>query len=56
MQNIVSLGVLSAKVLAEDISHEYRRKKEVDVARDRVDSYVRSSMRTAFAQASSHTL
>ncbi|XP_004287459.1 PREDICTED: uncharacterized protein LOC101291750 [Fragaria vesca subsp. vesca] len=50
MQNIVSLGVLSAKVLVEDISHEYRRKKEVDVARDRVDSYVRSSMRTAFAQ------
>lgn len=57
MQNIVSLGVLSAKVLVEDISHEYRRKKkEVDVARYRVDSYVRSSMRTAFAQASSHTL
>ncbi|XP_024181170.1 protein unc-13 homolog [Rosa chinensis] len=51
MQNIVSLGVLSAKVLVEDISHEYRRKrKEVDVARDRVDTYIRSSIRTAFAQ------
>ncbi|KAM5547604.1 protein unc-13 [Rosa sericea] len=51
MQNIVSLGVLSAKVLVEDISHEYRRKrKEVDVAHDRVDTYIRSSIRTAFAQ------
>lgn len=51
MQNIVSLGVLSAKVLVEDISHEYRRKrKEVDVACDRVDTYIRSSLRTAFAQ------
>lgn len=56
MQNIVSLGVLSAKILVEDISHEYRRKrKEVDVACDRVDTYIRSSLRTAFAQASSHT-
>lgn len=53
MQNIVSLGVLSAKILVEDISHDYHRKrKEVDVARDRVDTYIRSSMRNAFSQAS----
>lgn len=53
MQTIVSLGVLSAKILVEDISNDYHRKrKEVDVARDRVDSYIRSSLRNAFAQAS----
>ncbi|XP_042488455.1 protein unc-13 homolog [Macadamia integrifolia] len=52
MENIVSLGVTSAKILVEDISHEYRRKRreEVDVARNRVDTYIRSSLRTAFAQ------
>ncbi|XP_042511298.1 protein unc-13 homolog isoform X1 [Macadamia integrifolia] len=52
MESIVSLGVTSAKILVEDISHEYRkkRKEEVDVARNRVDTYIRSSIRTAFAQ------
>ncbi|KAL5771159.1 hypothetical protein ACOSP7_015313 [Xanthoceras sorbifolium] len=50
MQSVASLGVVSAKILAEDISQEYHRKrKEVDVARDRVDTYIRSSLRTAFA-------
>lgn len=54
MQSIVSLGVSAAKILVEDISHEYRRrrKEEVDVARNRIDTYIRSSVRTAFAQAS----
>ncbi|OVA20257.1 Protein of unknown function DUF810 [Macleaya cordata] len=54
MQSIVSLGVSAAKILVEDISHEYRRKRkeEVDVARNRIDTYIRSSIRTAFAQAS----
>lgn len=52
MQSIVSLGVSSAKVLVEDISNEYRRrrKNEVDVTRSRIDTYIRSSLRTAFAQ------
>ncbi|CAN1239004.1 Protein unc-13 homolog [Linum grandiflorum] len=52
MQSIVSLGVYAAKILVEDISNEYRRrrKNEVDVARSRVDTYIRSSLRTAFAQ------
>ncbi|KAJ9688334.1 hypothetical protein PVL29_014167 [Vitis rotundifolia] len=51
MQIVLSLGVTAAKILVEDISHEYRRKrKEVDVARDRVDTYIRSSLRAAFAQ------
>nr|KJB27281.1 hypothetical protein B456_004G288600 [Gossypium raimondii] len=51
MQGIVSLGVSAAKILVEDVSTEYRRKrKEVDVARNRIDTYIRSSLRTAFAQ------
>jgi len=52
MECIVSLGVSSAKILVEDISHEYRRKRreQVDVARNRIDTYIRSSLRTAFAQ------
>ncbi|KAG8375593.1 hypothetical protein BUALT_Bualt10G0116600 [Buddleja alternifolia] len=52
MQSIVSIGVLAAKILVEDISNEYRRrrKNEVDVARSRIDTYIRSSLRTAFAQ------
>ncbi|KAH1033267.1 hypothetical protein J1N35_045441 [Gossypium stocksii] len=55
MQGIVSLGVSAAKILVEDVSTEYRRKKkgEVDVARNRIDTYIRSSLRTAFAQANS---
>ncbi|KAK6912746.1 hypothetical protein RJ641_022347 [Dillenia turbinata] len=53
MQSIVSLGVSTAKILVEDLSNEYRRKRkgEVDVARNRIDTYIRSSLRTAFAQA-----
>eukprot|EP00257_Ricinus_communis_P015254 XP_015573132.1 LOW QUALITY PROTEIN: protein unc-13 homolog [Ricinus communis] len=52
MQSIVSLGVSAAKILVEDISTEYRRKRkgEVDVARSRIDTYIRSSLRTVFAQ------
>ncbi|KAJ4749173.1 Gls protein (DUF810) [Rhynchospora pubera] len=52
MQCIVSLGVCSAQILVEDISHEYRRRRkgETDVARSTIDTYIRSSLRTAFAQ------
>ncbi|KAI7741463.1 hypothetical protein M8C21_019542 [Ambrosia artemisiifolia] len=52
MQSIVSLGVSAAKILVEDISNEYRRrrKNDTDVARNRTDTYIRSSLRTAFAQ------
>ncbi|KAK3023129.1 hypothetical protein RJ639_043968 [Escallonia herrerae] len=54
MECIVSLGVSAAKILVEDISNEYRRRRkgDVDVARNRIDTYIRSSLRTAFAQAS----
>ncbi|XP_059638197.1 protein unc-13 homolog [Cornus florida] len=51
MQNVISLGVSAAKILVEDISHEYRRKrKDVDVAHNRVETYIRSSIRSAYAQ------
>ncbi|KAG8049620.1 hypothetical protein GUJ93_ZPchr0009g1125 [Zizania palustris] len=52
MQGIVSIGVSAARVLVEDISHEYRRrrKEETDVAQSRIETYIRSSLRTAFAQ------
>ncbi|XWS70317.1 hypothetical protein CRYUN_Cryun03dG0037600 [Craigia yunnanensis] len=52
MQGIVSLGVSAAKILVENVSSEYLRKRkgEVDIARNRIDTYIRSSLRTAFAQ------
>ncbi|CAH8369515.1 unnamed protein product [Eruca vesicaria subsp. sativa] len=52
MEGIVSLGVSAARILVEDISNEYRRRRkgEVDVARTRIETYIRSSLRTAFAQ------
>lgn len=54
MQSIVSVGVLAAKILVEDISNEYRRRRktEADVTLSRIDTYIRSSLRTAFAQVS----
>jgi hypothetical protein len=58
MEGIVSLGVAAAKILLEDISNEYRRRRrnEVNVARERIETYIRSSLRTAFAQASLYSL
>lgn len=52
MESVLSVALAAAKVLVDDISHEYRRKRkeEVDVARNRIDMYIRSSLRTAFAQ------
>ncbi|GER25584.1 hypothetical protein STAS_01174 [Striga asiatica] len=52
MQSVVSVGVSAARILVEDISNEYRRRKknEADVALSRIDTYIRSSLRTAFAQ------
>ncbi|ESQ50252.1 hypothetical protein EUTSA_v10001895mg [Eutrema salsugineum] len=52
MEGIVSLGVSAARILVEDISNEYRRRRkgDVDVARTRIETYIRSSLRTAFAQ------
>ncbi|XP_058213755.1 protein unc-13 homolog isoform X2 [Rhododendron vialii] len=47
MPIFVSLAVLAAKILEKDISSG----KEVDVARDRVDMYIRSSVHSAFSQA-----
>ncbi|XP_031489104.1 protein unc-13 homolog [Nymphaea colorata] len=52
MQNTVALGISAAKILVEDISSQYhrRRREGVDVSRNRVEAYIRSSIRTAFAQ------
>lgn len=51
LETTVALGILVAKVLGEDTSSEYRRKKKhVDLGRDRVDTYIRSSLRMAFSQ------
>lgn len=51
LETTVSLGISVAKVLVEDISSEYRRKKKhVDSGHDRVDTYIRSSLRMAFSQ------
>ncbi|GFQ08780.1 hypothetical protein PHJA_003022000 [Phtheirospermum japonicum] len=49
MHSLLSLALLAAKIL--DTSQKYGKKsKEVDVACDRVDSYIRSSVRRAFSQ------
>ncbi|KAL9252971.1 unc-13-like protein [Drosera capensis] len=51
MQSAASLGISAAKILAQYSSLENRKKrKEVDVARGRVETYIRSSVRSAFAQ------
>lgn len=47
MPIFVSLAVLAAKILEND-----RTREEVDVARDKVDMYIRSSVHSAFSQAS----
>ncbi|GAB2219724.1 hypothetical protein Droror1_Dr00007361 [Drosera rotundifolia] len=51
MQSAASLGISAAKILAQYSSLENRKKrKEVDVAHGRVETYIRSSVRSAFAQ------
>ncbi|CAA0840418.1 Protein of unknown function (DUF810 [Striga hermonthica] len=49
LKNVLSLAVSAAKVL--DMSHKYgKNSEEVNVAYDRVESYIRSSIRRAFSQ------
>ncbi|KAE9588173.1 hypothetical protein Lalb_Chr22g0352591 [Lupinus albus] len=51
MESLVSLAALSAKILAEDISHEYNQKrKDADVACTIVEKYIRSSLHAVFSQ------
>lgn len=52
MENLLPVTLNAAKILHEDISHEFRRrrKEEIDVASSRIDMYIRSSLKTAFAQ------
>ncbi|MBA0633029.1 hypothetical protein Godav_001682 [Gossypium davidsonii] len=55
---IVSLGVSAAKILVEDVSTEYRRKRkgEVDVARNRIDTYIRMEKADSSRRASKNQL
>ncbi|KAL3625444.1 hypothetical protein CASFOL_030898 [Castilleja foliolosa] len=48
MRSLLSLVLSAAKIL--DTSQKYGKKSKVDVACDRVDSYIRSSVRRAFSQ------
>ncbi|KAM0945744.1 putative protein unc-13, mammalian uncoordinated 13, domain 2 [Dioscorea sansibarensis] len=52
MQSILSLGVLVAKILAEIMSPKahHKRREELDGAQSKTEAYIRSSLRTAFAQ------
>ena len=54
MSTVVSIGVSASRSFVEDISNAYRQrfKGEFDVARSRIDTYIRSSLHTTFAQAS----
>lgn len=49
LESILSLAALADKILEDDTSHECHRKKKV-VFQDRIDTYIRSSMRVAFNQ------
>ena len=52
MENLLPVALTAAKILHEDIAHEFRRrrKEEIDVSSSRIELYVRSSLKTAFAQ------
>ncbi|KAG2578515.1 hypothetical protein PVAP13_6NG212900 [Panicum virgatum] len=54
LQYIVSIGISSAKILVEnqDMSYEYHSgvKGDIDVMRSRIETYIHSSLRSAFAQ------
>lgn len=50
MQHVLTLGLSAAKMLQQDFSHEYYRKSINDVACNRVDSYVRSSLQRTYLQ------
>jgi len=54
MTGLLSLAVACTQISHDDISREYRhrRKDNSNVALNRVDVYIRSSIRTAFAQVS----
>ena len=54
---IVLIGISAAKILVEnqDMSYEYHSgvKGDIDVMRSRIETYIHSSLRSAFAQVSS---
>jgi hypothetical protein len=58
MQYIVSIGISAAKILLEDVSYEYHSgtNRDIDVVRSRIETYIKSSLRKAFAQVSSNKM
>ncbi|CAI9100420.1 OLC1v1037423C1 [Oldenlandia corymbosa var. corymbosa] len=50
MENVLSLGISAAKLLAEAGSQEYNERTESDITCGLVDSYIRSSLKNAFSQ------
>ncbi|KAF8701890.1 hypothetical protein HU200_033217 [Digitaria exilis] len=50
LQYIVSIGISTAKILDEDMSHEYGARRDIDVVRSRIETYIHSSLRTSFLQ------
>lgn len=53
MDDMVSIGISTAKILAESCGYRPGTKEKIDVERSRIATYIRSSLRTAFAQVSS---
>lgn len=53
MQEMVSIGMSTANILAESCEYHPGTKKKTDVERSRIVTYIQSSLRTAFAQVSS---
>ncbi|XP_024538315.1 uncharacterized protein LOC9656156 [Selaginella moellendorffii] len=51
MDKLIPYALAAAQILHEDISQEYRRRRteQVNVAATRIDAYIRSSVRSAFA-------
>ncbi|XP_024401007.1 protein unc-13 homolog [Physcomitrium patens] len=50
LEKVLALAVQSAEVIGEDMHQDKRRKVKISIAISTVDLYVRSSIRTAFAQ------
>ncbi|KAI4380712.1 hypothetical protein MLD38_006873 [Melastoma candidum] len=52
LQNLVSMSVSPATILADQVSHEHGRKKaDANVARQTVETYIRTSSRALYSQA-----
>ncbi|XP_057864500.2 protein unc-13 homolog [Cryptomeria japonica] len=48
MQNVLGLALATVKILVEDVHQE--NKEKLDISRNRIDIYIRSSLQSAFAK------